>query len=89
MSQAMYVQVLPPGEMKQLVCEDCACADFHLFTESRDGKIESFHTVCTACGKRGSLTTKVEVTQTREFTQFADIPPGSESGFTVTPGSGS
>jgi len=80
-----YVQVLPPGEMKQLVCEGCAGTDFHLFSESRDGKIQFFHTVCTACGKRGCLSSKVEFTQTNEFTQFADLPPGfTEGQFTIT-----
>ncbi len=85
MSEAMYVQVLPPGEKQQLICDDCNCADFHLFSESRDGKIESFHTVCTACGKRGSLASKVEFTQTNEFMQFADPPPGfTEGQVTIT-----
>ena len=84
MSQTMYVQVLPPGDREQLVCDDCACAEFHLFSESRDGKIEFFHTVCTACGKRGSLSSKVEFTQTNEFMQFADPPPGFTEGQLTT-----
>jgi len=87
MTESMYVQVLPPGEREQLTCEDCGGTEFHLFTESRDGEIDFFHSLCTGCGKRGALTTKVEVTQTREFAQFANIPPGPTSGYTIIGGS--
>ncbi len=71
------IQVLPPGEMEQLTCKRCSGMTFRLHSESRDGKIDAFHSLCETCGKRGILATKVEVTQTREFTQFADPPPGS------------
>jgi len=87
MSDSMVVMTLPPGDKDQLACEGCASTQFHLYSESRGGEIETFHTVCAACGKRGALSVQVEFVKKHEFTQFMDVPKDQVSGvFTVTPG---
>lgn len=70
------VIVLPPGEMQPLICEGCKGTTFTLKQEVRDGRVDAFHTLCTGCGKRGALTTKVVVSETRQFDQFMDPPEG-------------
>jgi len=70
----LFHQVLPPGEMVPLTCDKCKCTSFLLFGESHEGDIHIFHTKCTGCGKRGVLSTKIEVATTRTFQQFAEIP---------------
>ena len=77
MSHALMMVVMPPGEMEQFTCERCACTQFQIYGESRDGKIQSFHTVCAACGKRGALSIRVETQTTHEFVQFMDPTEGS------------
>lgn len=70
------VIVLPPGEMQSLVCSDCNGTTFTLAQEVRDGRVDAFHSLCTGCGKRGALSTTVEVVVTRQFSQFMDPPEG-------------
>jgi len=85
MPNAHYIQTLPPSETNPLVCEGCSGTAFNLNAETREGKIETFHTVCVGCGTRGCLTTKVEVKATQEFMQFADPPPDyAEGEFKIT-----
>jgi hypothetical protein len=71
------MHVLPPGEMSDLTCKDCGGNQFNLVTESRDDEIETFHTKCTGCGKRGVLEARTKLVTTRKFVQFADPPKPS------------
>ena len=64
--------VMEPGEKVPLTCSDCEGADFALFQEIRDGKVDSFHTKCCGCGKRGVLRAQNTVTVERTFEQFWD-----------------
>jgi hypothetical protein len=78
------IMTLPSGEKEQLLCEGCACTQFNLFSESRDGDVQLFHTVCTACGERGALTVQVEYTQKYEFLQSVGIAEGVLTDYTMT-----
>ena len=69
-------QMLPPGEMQDLVCDNCKGKTFHLRQEVQNGEVLAFHTVCDSCGKRGGLVSTVEMIEHREFVQFEDPPEG-------------
>jgi|APSaa5957512576_1039674.scaffolds.fasta_scaffold15508_2 hypothetical protein len=79
---AAFIQTLPPGEMKQMVCEECGCSQFTLHSETRNSGIDAFHTNCVACGKRGMLVYEATHEVTQKFVQFAD-PPENSGGITV------
>jgi len=70
------IVILPAGVEKALVCDDCKGTSFQLASESRDDKIDAFHTLCTGCGKRGMLSHRVATTTTSEFVQFGEMPDG-------------
>jgi len=80
-SFAGFIQ-LPPGKMNPMTCEDCGCLQFTLHSESRNGVIDAFHTLCAACGKRGMLMYESTHTYKRTFVQFAD-PPDNSGGIKV------
>lgn len=67
------IQVLPPGPKTAITCDDCGGSTFTLARE--DGAVPTFHTTCATCGKRGAFMSRVTVTETRKFAQFADWPP--------------
>ena len=70
----MFFQTQPAGEMVPQTCEDCGGTSFLLFGETRDDKIDAFHSKCASCGKRGCLVVEIEMVATPKFQQFADAP---------------
>ena len=68
------IQVLPPGPMTPVHCQDCNGTTFCLTLEGHDNRVPTIHTACVGCGKRGAFRDQTEIVTARQFVQFANSP---------------